>query len=159
MKPTSSPTLPTKSVSPLSRSPPLHHSSLITHHSSFIIHHSSFSFSFCFSRFHSRSLLVFLFQTEKLMRLMKDPRRGLDIKTRTYRLRKHKDCFVGLFHLSLPLNLPVSPLLTSSHLLLTASEATAWFMQNLGLSTVEEALAIGECLVHRFVSSSRSFAS
>lgn len=29
------------------------------------------------------------------VRLMSDPKRGVDIRTRTHRLRKHKDCFVG----------------------------------------------------------------
>lgn len=71
---------------------------------------------------------ITLIQYDKLLKLMKDPKRGVDRRTRTFRLKKHKDCFVGM-------------------------EACQWLTQTLGLISTEEALAIGECLMHRFLSS------
>lgn len=56
--------------------------------------------------------------------LFRDPVIGLERKTRNFRFRSHKDCFI-------------------------ASEAVDWFMQYLKLDSREEGVAIGEALTHR----------
>lgn len=61
---------------------------------------------------------------EQLYYLMGDVKLGLDRRTRAFRFRNHKDCFV-------------------------ASEAVDWFMRTLKLDSREEAVAIGEALTHR----------
>lgn len=55
---------------------------------------------------------------------MRDPKNGLERKTRTFRFRSHKECFV-------------------------ASEAVDWFIKHLKLDSREEAVAVGEALTHR----------
>jgi len=55
---------------------------------------------------------------------MNDPKTGIERKTRTFRFRNHKDCFV-------------------------ASDAVEWFMVTLNLDNREEAVAVGEALTHR----------
>mmetsp|Transcript_15572 Transcript_15572/g.19828 ORF Transcript_15572/g.19828 Transcript_15572/m.19828 type:complete len:280 (-) Transcript_15572:75-914(-) len=61
---------------------------------------------------------------ELLYHRMRDPVKGLDRKTRTFRFRNHKDCFV-------------------------ASESVDWFISELRLDSREEAVAVGEALTHR----------
>lgn len=55
---------------------------------------------------------------------MRDNKKGLERKTRTFRFRSHKECFV-------------------------AHEAVDWFIKNLKLDSREEAVAVGEALMHR----------
>ena len=55
---------------------------------------------------------------------MKDLKNGIERKTRTYRLRLHKDCFVG-------------------------SDAVDWLIEKLKIITREEGVAIAESLMHR----------
>merc|ERR1711879_468972 len=61
---------------------------------------------------------------EKLYHLMRHQTQGLERKTRAFRFRNHKDCFI-------------------------ASEAVDWFITNLKLDSREEAVAVGEALTHR----------
>jgi len=51
-------------------------------------------------------------------------REQIDVRSRVVRLRKYKDCFVG-------------------------SEAVDWMMEKLNLKTKEEAIEVGEMLLHR----------
>lgn len=58
-----------------------------------------------------------------LYRLMSDPKTGVERKTRMYRLRSHKDCFIG-------------------------SDCVDFLMTTLELDSRDEAGVIGEALMH-----------
>ena len=87
-----------------------------------------------------------IYTVRGMYRLMHDPERGVEVKTRYNYLKSYKKCFQGLFSSSSFLCFFFS-LISSSHLfcdLETGNEAVTWIMDNIKTSTREEAVALGQ---------------